>query len=1381
MFKIDRCATTMIGSAPYASPDDAFAALDQWPLSIPAWPQLPKRSFRETMIPQYSESFPGITFDDAEGKVFVDLSRDLLTDIGAFYENALAENANPFAITGEHALGLRTFLDRLARDGTRLPVIKGQVTGPFTYGLGLNDQDGKAVWFDPEYRDVVLKGLTMKALWQIGELGKLAENVVIFFDEPILSALGTPAYMTIQDEDVLAALNEVINAAQAKGAKVGVHCCGNMDWSLLARTDVDIMSFDAYFYGEKLALYPREIDAHLAKGGYLAWGIVPTAGHTAEERLRESEEKYRTFVERANDGIAIVQDGVLKFVNRRLAEMLGHPVSDLLDASMLDYIPPENHAHIGDMHKRRLAGEDVPDLYEMRAIRSDGSIIHIETNASVITLEGQPAVLAFLRDISDRKLVEVALREGERHLKDAQALARVGHWRLDTETREVTGSDELFRIFGITREEGTLDAFVEIVHPDDREYDLSHIRRGMEQAEPWDIEHRLLCRDGTLKYVQAKGEARTDESGKVVELMGTVQDITEREQVAEKLEQNRLLFRSMIENAGTVVLLLSPDYTIIEFNGAAESLYGKKRSDVVGKNYLEEFLPADVRDAVVEDIQEVLAGKTTHDFENEIVRSDGTRRMMSWSSSRVPDPRGVAVGVIAIGVDITDRKRAERELRESKEEYQRLVENIPSVAWTTDERGHTSFISPNVERVYGYTPEEIYGGGEALWLGRIHPEDIDNVRRAFGELMEAGERFDVEYRIQHKNGHWIWLRDQADVIQEEGPGRCAYGVFSDITERKRVEEALRRERGFSQTVLRASPGFFVAVNPDGRTIMMNPAMLSAVGYSADEVIGKDYLEMLVPEREHAHVRQVFDQLEDEHRPSLSENSVLTKDGREILVEWHGAPVFGKDGEFDFFFGFGTDITTRKQAAEQLRRSEEHYRTLVENMPSVLFTFDREGRFLSWNSAAEEVYGYSEEEAVGATAYDLIVTPDTKDATDEVIAQVFAGKSVVGAEWQDRNKKGKVGWRMGNAFPLFKPDGLVECGVNMNVDITERKNAELELQRALSEIRKLKELVDAENLYLREEIRMSHLHGDIVGQSDAMKSVLAQAEQVAVTDSTVLILGETGTGKELFARAIHNMSQRKDKPLVVVNCAAMPSTLIESELFGREKGAYTGALTRQVGRFEVANGSTIFLDEIGELSPELQAKLLRVIQEGQFERLGSTATISVDVRVIAATNRDMEKEVAEGQFREDLFYRLNVFPITLPPLRERRDDIPVLAWAFVNELGEKMGKRIENIPRKGMEALQNHTWPGNVRELRNAIERGMIRTKGKTLQVQSPARPQSAAVAGEGLDEVERQHIITVLERTNWRIRGNGGAAEALGLKPTTLDSRMKKLGIKRPT
>jgi transcriptional regulator with GAF, ATPase, and Fis domain len=275
-------------------------------------------------------------------------------------------------------------------------------------------------------------------------------------------------------------------------------------------------------------------------------------------------------------------------------------------------------------------------------------------------------------------------------------------------------------------------------------------------------------------------------------------------------------------------------------------------------------------------------------------------------------------------------------------------------------------------------------------------------------------------------------------------------------------------------------------------------------------------------------------------------------------------------------------------------------------------------------------------------------------------------------------------------------------------------------------------------------------------------------------------GETGTGKELLARAIHHLSSRKGRPLVTVNCASLPPTLIESELFGREKGAYTGALTRMVGRFEMADEATLFLDEIGELPQEVQSKLLRVLEEGRFERLGSTRTLQVNVRIIAATNRDLNQDVNQGKFRKDLFYRLNVFPIAVPPLRERPEDIPLLLWAFVKQLEKRMGKRIETVSRKTLETLQQYSWPGNVRELRNVIEHAMISSNSKTLIVQMPHLASLEKAEDRNLEDMERNHILDVLTKTGWRITGSGGAAEILGLKRTTLQSRMKKLGIKKP-
>ena len=344
----------------------------------------------------------------------------------------------------------------------------------------------------------------------------------------------------------------------------------------------------------------------------------------------------------------------------------------------------------------------------------------------------------------------------------------------------------------------------------------------------------------------------------------------------------------------------------------------------------------------------------------------------------------------------------------------------------------------------------------------------------------------------------------------------------------------------------------------------------------------------------------------------------------------------------------------------------------------------------------------------------------------------------------------------------------------------RKQTDEHLHRAYAEIQLLKEQLEKENSYLRQEIKLEYSHNGVVGNSAAIRGVLKKTEQVAGTDSAVLILGETGTGKELIARTIHEMSRRSKRAMVKTNCAALPATIIESELFGREKGAYTGALAREIGRFELADQSTIFLDEIGELPPEVQSKLLRVLQEGEFERLGSPRTIKVNVRVIAATSRDLSAMIKEGKFRQDLFYRLNVFPIVIPPLRERPEDIPALVWHILEDLGQRMGRSIEAVHASTMQELQKYSWPGNVRELRNVIERNLILNSGPTFRAEVPELEQKLSRDMRHLDEVESEYFRNVLQATGWRIRGKRGAAEILGVKPTTLEARMKKLGISRP-
>ncbi len=460
---------------------------------------------------------------------------------------------------------------------------------------------------------------------------------------------------------------------------------------------------------------------------------------------------------------------------------------------------------------------------------------------------------------------------------------------------------------------------------------------------------------------------------------------------------------------------------------------------------------------------------------------------------------------------------------------------------------------------------------------------------------------------------------------------------------------------------------------------------------------------------------------------------------------------------------------RERMDEQLKENEERLRDLFDEAPIAYVYEGLDSKLLRVNRTAMRSLGITADQVSGLYGRDFVPnTPDAQRRLKEAFASVGKGIDTSGVVLELRRKD--------NGKPLWmkwwsRPDPGGTYTRTMFLDITEQVLMEQEKAR-----------LEAQNVYLQEEIKVTHNFEELIGGSTSLKKVLKNVERVAPTDSTVLITGETGTGKELIARAIHNLSPRKARPLVKVNCAAIPAGLIESELFGHEKGAFTGALTKKIGRFELADKGTIFLDEIGELPLDLQSKLLRVLQEGEFERVGGTQTFKINVRVIAATNRDLEQQSKTGHYRPDLYYRLNVFPIHLPALREREGDIPLLVQYFVRKFAANLGKKIDRIPERMIAALQRYQWPGNIRELEHVIERAVILSEVSELEPIDWLSP-SHSKTGEGktltLEEMERQHIVDVLDQTNWRVSGEKGAAKILGLNPTTLEARMKKLGIER--
>ncbi len=471
---------------------------------------------------------------------------------------------------------------------------------------------------------------------------------------------------------------------------------------------------------------------------------------------------------------------------------------------------------------------------------------------------------------------------------------------------------------------------------------------------------------------------------------------------------------------------------------------------------------------------------------------------------------------------------------------------------------------------------------------------------------------------------------------------------------------------------------------------------------------------------------------------------------------------------------------RKNADQALRDSEARLRLAAASADAGLWSLEpRTGRIWATDKA-RELFHIPPDEPLTFERFLTFVRPEDRERVRQTVLRAMKSDQPVWVEYRTQRADGQLRWIASwghvHAGASGEPDRLM----GVSIDITDRKSTEERLRQTLAEVQQLRDQLQQQNRYLQEQVKGASGYDAIVGESRLIRRVLARVRQVAPTDTVVLITGDTGTGKELLAHAIHDLSRRRQKPLITVNCAALPPTLIESELFGREKGAYTGAATRQMGRFEVAHGSTLFLDEISDLPLELQAKLLRVLEQGQFERLGSTHTQVVDVRILAAANRDLRDMVQAGAFRAELFYRLNVFPINVPPLRDRREDIPLLVWQFVRHFARKMGKAIESIPPEIMDRLHQHDWPGNIRELRNLIERAVIVSDTRVLQIELPPSPPVDLATPGSLENMERLHICQVLDRTGWRISGKNGAAEQLGLAPTTLHSKLKRLGISRP-
>jgi formate hydrogenlyase transcriptional activator len=701
--------------------------------------------------------------------------------------------------------------------------------------------------------------------------------------------------------------------------------------------------------------------------------------------------------------------------------------------------------------------------------------------------------------------------------------------------------------------------------------------------------------------------------------------------------------------------------------------------------------------------------------------------------------------------------KAEARLRD-QESLLLATELSPDAVFIADQNGDYLYVNQASIALLGYSFDELTAMNVA---DLSSPEAATADSLLFSSLLETGELV-TELTLVHKDGAEVSVALNATLLTNG----LIYGSCRDITEQRRARERLRISEERFYKAFHASPNtIMISTLEDGRILEVNKGTPGVHGFESDDLVDRTTTELNMwadPEDRERFVEL----LERDGRVREAEFTFLTKAGekRDCLLS---SDVIEVDGE-RLLVSTSVDITERKRAERELSERLRFESLLSEMSASLLASFaagaksgltDEEqlegwlrrvldyvgaDQAMIWQRAADnEPAGWLPLAAVAASSFDrgstceLVELPWARSRLEAggvarfsslrelpsqasrdmaalrargieggLLVPMRASEAVVGAMafWHAR--------RSASWSPALVERVLLVASVLGNS--LERKRALNRLEVALDEVRALRDRAEAENVILRKEVRQSHFHGQIIGQSGAIQAMLHQARQVAPMDSTVLILGETGTGKELLARAVHEWSGRQDQPLISINCASIPTSLVESELFGREKGAYTGALSRLVGRFEAAHGGTLFLDEVGELPLEVQAKLLRVLEEGRFQRLGSTKEIAVDVRIIAATNRDLEQAVAEKLFRQDLYYRLNVFPITVPPLRDRIEDVEELLWHFVRELGQRMGKRIEKIPPSDIEALKCHAWPGNIRELRNRVERAMILASGSSL-------------------------------------------------------------------
>ncbi len=1103
----------------------------------------------------------------------------------------------------------------------------------------------------------------------------------------------------------------------------------------------------------------------------------------AEEGMRRAEERDRAILNAIPDLMFVqTRDGVYLDYHATEATDLLAPPETFLGKNMREVLPPELAGQFAHCFENAAKTEETQILEYKLGV--NGSTRWFEAR---MVLSGDN-IVSVVRDITQRVSSEAAIKRSEAQLAGIIGTAMDAIVTVDQSQRIMLFNEAAENMFGCSQTEAIGESFEQFVP--------ERFRVFLRQREfgARDVIQGPAGMLGDLFGLRRSGEEFPMEASiSQIDLGGQefytiiLRDITERKAAEEALRMERELLNVVVRDVpASICLIRGSDLRLQVVNPAYQAIAPGK--EMVGKT-LDEIWAETGRDLAAICLQVLLTGEPYEvtDELNTIRRSpDGPLESayFSWALHRVRLPGGEGWGLLNAAWETTQRKQAEVALSEREQLLRAMFGSLSSHVVVLDSAGVITYAN----RHWNDFALANEGNVSSVSVGAnyldacqraVDGEDVvaglalDGIKAVLSRILPS---FRFEYACDAPDES-RWFQMQVDPMPPEHGGIVV--VHTNITDRKQAEQALRQSEERFGKAFRANPQPMSVTNvADGRYIDVNESFLSMSGYAREEVIGHTSLELSIWETPDSR-SNFIQQLEEEGAVVNVETKFRTKNGALRLL-LSSAERFELGG-VECLLVASSDITERMAAQQAVQESEARFRNMADTAPVMIWVTAADKLCTYVNQQWCTFTGRTMEQQLGYGWADS-VHPDDRSQCLETYLSAFERREPFRMEYRVRRADGEVRWVIDSATPRFSSAGEFLGYIGSCMDITERKESEESLRLAHAEVSRLKNQLQEENIYLQEEIRLQQNFDEIIGESDALKYVLFKIEQVAPADTTVLITGETGTGKELVAGAIHKASNRADRPLVRVNCAALTPSLIESELFGHEKGSFTGALSRKLGRFELANGATLFLDEIGELPPELQVKLLRVIQEGEFERLGSSTTLKVDVRIIAATNRNLDLEVKKGTFREDLWYRLNVFPITVPPLRQRREDIPLLVEHFVRKFAKKMGKEITSVSPITLKILRDYSWRGNVRELANVIERAVINAKGSVLRIGEDAPLQTAEQASgatKTLEETERDYIVRILEDRGWRIEGPHGAARLLGLNPSTLRTRMLKLGIHR--